>query len=150
MGAPPPPSPCKSATPPPTANPANRPLPPAAYGVDVYAPPCGIWYCCPDFQWTPAVRAARACATCSAAAARARCAAASAMPAASAAGAGGCAGGMTQLGVIGEDSSAAPTLAMKQWEAGYVIRRLFNIRVEHNTRALTVRYLVAASLEVFI
>ena len=49
-----------------------------------------------------------------------------------------------------QSGAAAPTLAMKQWEAGYVIRRLFNIRVEHNTRALTVRYLVAASLEVFI
>ena len=49
-----------------------------------------------------------------------------------------------------KSGAAAPILAMKQWEAGSVIRRLFNIRVEHITRASTARYLVAASLDVFI
>ena len=46
--------------------------------------------------------------------------------------------------------AAAPTLAMKKWEVGSVIRRQFTIRVEHITRASTARYLVAASLDVFI
>ena len=49
-----------------------------------------------------------------------------------------------------KSGAAAPTLAMKKWEVGSVIRRQFTIRVEHITRASTARYLVAASLDVFI
>ena len=49
-----------------------------------------------------------------------------------------------------KSGAAAPILATKRWEVGSVIRRPFNMSVEHINRAPTFRYRAAASLDVFI
>ena len=49
-----------------------------------------------------------------------------------------------------KSGAAAPILATKRWEVGSVIRRPFNMSVEHINRASTFRYRAAASLDVFI